>query len=276
VDAALDQHARLREEILRLGPWYLDVEVVPGLTTAVSLEAPPGSYPPEAGMATRFHNPRDAFLDMMRMVYPQGLAGRTVLDGACNCGGYLFWCKEIGAGTCFGSDAREHWIQQARFLQEHREAPTDDMRFEVSDLYALPELGLAPFDIVIFGGIFYHLPDPLQGLRIAASLAKELLIVDTATKSGMPDGMLVIGTENARRLQSGVYGLKWRPTGPGTIEPFLDWLGFEQQRLVWWKREVDPDWGRFQLLASREQGLLDSFDGELDPPAHIERPDPPS
>ena len=36
--------AELREEIIRLGPWHFDIKVAEGLTTAVSLEAPPGTY----------------------------------------------------------------------------------------------------------------------------------------------------------------------------------------------------------------------------------------
>ncbi len=36
--------AALREEIIRLGPWHFDIKVAEGLTTRVSLEAPPGTY----------------------------------------------------------------------------------------------------------------------------------------------------------------------------------------------------------------------------------------
>jgi hypothetical protein len=35
----------------------------------------------------------------------------------------------------------------------------------VLDLYDLPTLGLEPFDITIFAGIFYHLPDPFLARR---------------------------------------------------------------------------------------------------------------
>ena len=35
------------------------------------------------------------------------------------------------------------------------------------------------FDVVLFAGVFYHLKDPIRGLEIAASLADEVLIVET-------------------------------------------------------------------------------------------------
>jgi SAM-dependent methyltransferase len=258
----------LREEILGLGPWFLEVEVADGLTTSVTRELSPDSYPQEWG-TPRFNSPGPDFIRSLQAVYPDGLGGRSVLDCACNCGGYLFWAKEAGAGRCVGTDVREHWIRQARFLQERREGPTDDMSFEVCDLYDLPGLGLGKFDLVLLCGVLYHVPDPLLALRIAADLAGDVLLIETATKAGMPDGFLAVGTENPQKLQSGVYGLKWRPTGPQTIVPYLEWLGFPETRLLWWTDEVDPDWGRFQLVASRTPGAFDHIAGQLPPPGHL-------
>ena len=97
---------------------------------------------------------------------------------------------------------REHWIRQARFLQEHR-PDGDRIRFEVMDVYDLPELGLEPFDITIFAGLFYHLADPVSGLKIAADLTNELMIFDTATKWGMEDDSLVVGPRGHRGADAG-------------------------------------------------------------------------
>ena len=47
---------------------------------------------------------------------------------------------------------------------------SEDIDFEVPRLYDLPERELEPFDITLFNGIFYHLPEPVGGLRIAADL----------------------------------------------------------------------------------------------------------
>jgi SAM-dependent methyltransferase len=136
-----------------------------------------------------FISPREYYQGLMRDLYPGGLAGRSVLDCACNCGGYLFWSKELGAGRCFGFDVRSHWIDQAEFLRRHRLGP-GDVELAVSDLYDVPKLGLEPFDVTIFKGILYHLPDPVTGLKIAADLTREVMIVNTALGSG-PRNMLV-------------------------------------------------------------------------------------
>src|SRR5436309_1828615 len=171
---AAESPADLRAEVIRLGPWHIEVEITPELTTRAFLEASEGTYPESFG-ALSFYSPRDGFVRKLLRVFPDGLEGRSVLDCACNCGAYLFWAKELGAGECLGFDAREHWIEQARFLAKHRTGPGDDIRFEVCDLYDLPKLGLETFDVTLFNGIFYHLPDPVAGMKIAADLTRELL-----------------------------------------------------------------------------------------------------
>ena len=72
------------------------------------------------------------------------------------------------------------------------------------DVYDLPELGLDPFDITIFGGLFDQLAIPVSGLKIAADLTKELMIFDTATKWGMDDDSLVVAHEGTEALMPGV------------------------------------------------------------------------
>jgi tRNA (mo5U34)-methyltransferase len=249
--------AALREEIIRLGPWHFDIKITDGLSTRVSLEAPPGTYPDSVGHVP-FHDLRAEHRVHLKNLYPGGLEGRTVLDCACNSGGYLFWSRELGAGHCFGFDVREHWIRQARFIQEHR-SDAGDMGFEVMDLYDLPKRGLEPFDLTIFKGIFYHLSDPVHGLKIAADLTKEAMILDTDTRAHMPDGLLALEQEGVEELMVGVHGLNWHPTGPGTVISILEWLGFVEFHVMRWVREYEPRTGRFGMVASKRAGLLDHW-----------------
>lgn len=237
----------LRDEIVRLGPWHVDVDITPEVSTRVWADVE----------GITLSAPKDPFQTLLRSIYPEGLAGRSVLDCGCNSGGHLFWSKELGAGRCFGFDAREHWIRQARFLLQHRNET--DVRFEVSDLYGLPEL--EPFDLTVFSGLFYHLPDPVAGLKIAADLTKELILVMTATKTGEPDGRLYIEYENPDEPLSGIYGLNWRPTGPNVVAGILRWLGFPEVRVLWEKEQAKgapADHGWMGLAGSRVPGLLEN------------------
>lgn len=254
--------ATLREEIISLGPWHLDVQVTPVISTAVSREAGEGAYHKSFG-PIQFANPSTFFRGLLKSIYPSGLEGRSVLDCACNCGGWLFWAKELGAGDCFGFDVRQHWIDQAQFLQRNRTEKSRDMRFEACDLYQLPQRKLKPFDITIFSGIFYHLPDPVTGLKIAADLTSEVLLLNTATRNGFPDGILTVNQESREDAMSGVHGLAWMPTGPEVMSAILRWAGFAETRCVFWRKRTDfqpPEFGRLQMIAARRAGILEHFD----------------
>lgn len=254
----------LRQEILRLGPWHHDLRVTGDLRTSAFLEEdPPRAHPPELGNVS-FLDPEPSFTRLVRRLYPEGLAGKRMLDCACNGGGYLFLASDMGAAGGFGFDVRQHWIDQAHFLAAHREGDYSGLRFQVADLYDLPTLGLEPFDLTLFKGIFYHLPDPIRGLKFAADLTREVLILNTATRSGLPDGMLALRAEGTTQVMSGVYGLCWYPTGPEVLARILGWLGFPATRLVLRRESTqvigDEEYGRLEMVAARDPGFFEPWD----------------
>jgi tRNA (mo5U34)-methyltransferase len=243
----------MRAEIVRLGPWHQDIEVSPGIRTGQPV--PPGTYSAELGVPTVIRPERN--LDsIVSQVYPGGLSGRSILDCACNAGGYLFAGARLGAGRSVGFDVRDHWIRQARFLAEH--LPSENIRFFTSDLMALPDLQLGRFDVTMFIGIFYHLPDPVTGLRIAADHTKELLVLNTTMLSGRGDA-LVINPESTTLLMSGVHNLAWIPSGERVLREILQWCGFPHTR-VHFKSAMDGKHQRIQILAARESETFSHYD----------------
>jgi SAM-dependent methyltransferase len=251
---------QLRRAIAALAPWHHDVEVVHGVSTGAAAKARRREL--DGTPIALVEDAREGFDASILDVFPNGLAGRSVLDCACNCGAYTFWAKELGAGRCFGFDARPHWIDQARFLASHRVPRPTNVRFEVLDLHALPALDLEPFDVTLFNGILYHLPDPVTGLKVAADLTREVLIVNTATRNGLPDGLLALAREGFDPL-SGITGLAWFPTGPAVVSEMLSWLGFPEARCLWWIEDVPqqpPELGRLLLIAARDAAAFEYFD----------------
>ena len=247
--------AAIRQEGESLGPWHLEVEVTPTLTT----EALRG---PTIDRIKGFYDPAPGFKGILERLFPAGLEGRSVLDCACNNGAFLYAAKELGAGRCLGTDVRELWIEQARFLQRHRTGPSDDMRFDVVDLYELPALDLEPFDLTVFSGVFYHLPDPIRGLQIAADLTREVIYIASTTLAGREDGMLAPGQETTTEPLSGVYGLQWYPTGPGVFEPVMRWLDFPHTRTIdWWSPDDSAaELEVTQVFASRDASVVERWD----------------
>ncbi len=132
------------------------------------------------------------------------------------------------------------------------------MTFEVLGLYDLPERGVGPFDITGFNGLFYHLPDPVTGLKIAADLTRELIVVNTSTKTGLSEDSMALDSESAEHPLSGMHGLAWLPAGPQVLDRILRWLGFVETKVLWWTEELVPGGGRgrLEIVGSKVHGLL--------------------
>lgn len=245
----------LRAEILRLGPWHYDIEIAPGIHTGAGSVAA-GGYAPELGKPSLLY-PRQMMEQLATELFPDGrLGGRSVLDCGCNSGGYLFALTSLGAGRCFGFDARQHWIDQARFVAS--QLPSDNIEFATCELASLPQRNLGRFDITIFSGLFYHLPDPVTGLRIAADHTNELLTVNTDVGEGSR-ASLVVSPESTVEVMSGVNGLAWLPTGPGVIQHILRWCGFPHTRLRF-DRIAPSGRRRIEILAARDERFFAHYD----------------
>ena len=115
---------------------------------------------------------------------------------------------------------------------------------------------------MLFRGILYHLPNPIQGLRLAAGLTGELMIVSTAAQSGLPDGALTAGEESRTRPLSGVHGLQWYPTGPRVLADMLGWAGLGAIRHGPWYRPegATPGLDNVGIYAARDDSAFDAFD----------------
>ncbi len=254
----------LIQRIQAIGPWHMNIQLTDELNTGQVFSDEGEVYHRPSNKGVSLLNLRDGFVNLMKRIYPDGMNEKRFLDCACNAGGYCFWARELGVKSAFGFDVREHWIRQARFVKNHRTvAPVDRLGFRVQDLYDFPKLDMTPFDITIFKGIFYHLPDPVTGLKIAADMTNEVMIFNTSTTWGEEDGRLKSGWESRDKLMSGVHGLKWYPTGPKVMAEILRWLGFKEMKLMFYKQQYDqPQLGRTEIIASKVEGKLDAIGGE--------------
>jgi SAM-dependent methyltransferase len=190
-------------------------------------------------------------------IYPEGLQGRSFLDCACNSGGHSIAAARHGAGRGFAFDARQHWVDQAQFLARNCGAP--DLTVKRCTLDDLPGMGLEPFDVTLFAGIFYHLPDPVAGLKIAADMTKELLIVNTAVRPRRDRG-LILNFESDTHVLSGVDKLAWLPTGPAVMKDLLSWCGFRHSRIDLYWSSGPRGWKRLQMIAARDESALAAYD----------------
>jgi tRNA (mo5U34)-methyltransferase len=236
----------LMDRLRALAPWHFNIEVAPGVWTRDANQ-----------VSTRMAviNPVE-LRPLLKRMYPSGLEGKGFLDCACNGGGYSFIASDLGA-RCFGFDVRAHWIDQARFLADRLGKIEDAVRFEVCDLLNVGDLlGTRRFEVCLFKGIFYHLPDPVAGLKLVADRTDELLILDTALASGCEDGFLQLAHEGVKNRMSGVHGLAWFPTGPEVLRRILEWLGFPATSVEYWNNNQPPELGRARVIGLRDPSML--------------------
>jgi tRNA (mo5U34)-methyltransferase len=240
---ALIQRAR------ELGPWHFSFEIAPGVLTG-ELNGKDYEDPNKGNVETIDPYHMKSFF---RTYFPQGLAGKDLLDVGCNAGGYCFIAAELGARNATGFDIRQHWLDQAEFIGRIKYPQLKNVEFKLGDAKTfLDSYGSA--DIVIFKGVLYHLPDPLHILLRLAEATREVILIDTASSYAIPEQCWTPNSESRTHVMSGVDGLAWFPGGPAAVRPVLEYAGFRQFEVSYWRRAPHPfrkDAGRFQIIAAR-------------------------
>ena len=116
---------------------------------------------------------------MPYVVQSQGgaLAGKRVLDIACNSGFWSIQCALLGAEVV-GIDARAELIEQANLLKSITGA--DKAEFRRLDFWEMsPETLGGTFDVVLNLGFLYHVPKPLEALDLTKLMSRSHILLDT-------------------------------------------------------------------------------------------------
>ncbi|MSO24000.1 MAG: methyltransferase domain-containing protein [Acidobacteria bacterium] len=116
-------------------------------------------------------------LSSIREVFPENLAGKNVLDVACNEGYFSQMLYHRGA-TVRAIDIREQNIERARIIQSLFGLDAGRLVFAVEDFLENrdPERS---YDLTLFLGVLYHLENPMGALRLLRRVTKTLCIIET-------------------------------------------------------------------------------------------------
>jgi SAM-dependent methyltransferase len=191
----------IRDTAVFQGNWYHSIELLPGLYTA-----------------GKGHRNIALIRDLLRRCEIEGM---NCLDvGAADCLSSILM-RRRGALNVMAQDIHDRGTK-IRFLQD-----TLHIEFtyvggtNLSDLKRLSEeLGLSSFDVIVFSGVLYHMPDPLTGLLTVRQLVRDggLILVETAA---VADERMVAYFNAHGRLYSGT-GTYWLPS----VELLEYWLRF--------------------------------------------------
>ena len=112
---------------------------------------------------------------VLQPFFPDGFAGRRLVDLACLEGGYSVEFARLGFGEVLGIEVRQTNIQRCEYVRQRVNMP--NLRFAQDDVWNLAHYGL--FDAIFCCGIFYHLDRPRQFLGLLADSARRAVLINT-------------------------------------------------------------------------------------------------
>lgn len=231
---------RLRTQVEALAPWFQNIDLGHGITTAPDHFL--GDYP-----AFKFRRFADAL--------PADLTGKSVLDIGCNAGFYAIEMKRRGAARVLGIDSDERYLDQARLASAA--LGFADIEFARLDVYDVAKLG-ETFDLVIFMGVLYHLRHPLLALDlIREHVAGDMLLFQTMQQGS--DGVIDVPEDHPFHK-------------PGTFDPpdYFDDPAYPKLHFI--EREFASDWTNWwapNAACSRAMLRAAGFTVEAQPEAEV-------
>jgi tRNA (mo5U34)-methyltransferase len=155
--------ADVRAMVAAYPRWYHRIEVRPGIIT-------PGI--------------NDSPQNLRMLDLPADCSGMRVLDLGARDGFFSFELERRGADVLavdYMPAERTGFTIAAQLLGSR-------VAFRQANLYNLLPAEIGIFDLVLFLGLLYHLPDPIRAIRIVRSLCKQRMYLETLV---IDDGMLM-------------------------------------------------------------------------------------
>lgn len=140
--------------VAQVGRWHHSFEIYPGVET-------PGVY-----------NPEEIW---RRLALPSSLSGQRVLDIGPSDGFYTKKVLEAGAEVV----AVDYRAKSAHGFWVMEKCLGRDVEYHHVNFYGIPALDLGQFDIVLFLGVIYHLPDMALAMHIVRNLCRGICFVES-------------------------------------------------------------------------------------------------
>ena len=204
--------------VSRVPHWHHKFEVFPGVVT-------PGTYDPQF------------MLDKLRL--PDDMTGMRALDIGPSDGFFSMSMARRGAlVTAIDYRAKDgHGFGATEQLTGLR------FDYRQMNLYDVPRSDIGEFDVVLFLGVLYHLPDMMRALDIVAGLCRDRLFVETQYEPELVPDLPVARYYAASTLADDITNF-WVPNKECLFAMLRD-TGFQINR--------DDGWGsRLLVEASRD------------------------
>lgn len=236
----------IRAAFAKFDLWHYAYEFEGGLSFAAAHHNPgPHTNDPKRPLQ-RFRH----FIPPLVQACGGSLAGKRVLDIACNSGFWSLQCALLGAEVV-GFDSRQELIDQADLLKSI--VGLSNVEFKVLDFWNMSPQALGgTFDVVLNLGILYHLPKPLQALELTKAVARERILLDTAVNP-LLESVVLLDWEEAHDIRSAdTSGIVAYPSR-SAIELMLKHIGARS----WAEIPIRTDMPRDYLSRKRTSWIIE-------------------
>lgn len=161
---------------------------------------------------------RHYFFDPLVQLCGGSLAGKRVLDLACNAGFWSLCALEHGCDFVMGIDGRQMHVDQANFVFEVKEIDKSKYDFVLGNIFDMDLEQFGSFDIVLCLGLIYHVNKHMELIEQMSRVNKDILLIDT-NLSRAPGSYLEIHHERVDiPTQALDYELVMLPTKLGMVD----------------------------------------------------------
>jgi SAM-dependent methyltransferase len=176
-----------------------------------------------------------AALRTLRVLYPQGGAGRRIVDLGCLEGGFAVEFARMGFET-LGLEVRESNFANCARVKAGLDLP--NLTFVRDDAWNLARYGR--FDVVFCCGLLYHIERPVAFIHTLADLSGRALILNTHFAADAPNAVQALGELTEHEGAQGRWFTEYDPAVV-TDEAALDqlkWASWSNHRAFWLRREA--------------------------------------
>jgi hypothetical protein len=164
--------------------------------------------------------------DVVEKIVGEEKGRLTLVDFACNWGGMAIDMALRGFARVAAFDFKEENIARATVLAAYMGA--NNVRFDVANVYKLPDRYHEGFDVVFNLGLLYHVTDPVKLAQITYELTRRIAVFDTIAHKEPFSGYIqgFVSDQGFKRPGMGEQQIELHPTYRGLID-IIHFAGFE-------------------------------------------------
>jgi len=158
----------IQEKIAGFSRWHYQFDLKGHLTPIVRQDG-----------INRHQERKRYFFDPLVEFLGGSLAGKRILDLACNAGFWSLHAVLKGCDQVVGIDGRQMHIDQANFVFEVHEIDKAKYSFHTGNIFTMDLQQFGEFDIVFCLGLMYHISKPMELMEIISKCNTDILVIDT-------------------------------------------------------------------------------------------------